>query len=345
MQTVAPAGSPRIQQVIDYKGGVLFVASNGIYTSKTPTQVFSGSDVKKILDRNPGITSVANYGGQDNIESYTVTVDKYKNEKFVSRETRVNNIKKEGTLGLLVALKNGYIYHSPDGNNLLGGGKTVIAATPINTDGMKNALATFMSSVKKKENWIYPKDVKVNVYLANQWDSVKLINADWNVGVGLKRQATAVAFDFAGNPATVDVYDKGWSGMEYKWRYKKTSTGIFSQSTKVNVLGDDGVLVRPSSGCAIIAAVTSTEIPDETFSPTSSISISISIDANNTGAWSFMLDGSAACKLVLSKAQEQLGKKVDSNKYVLNLYEYFAAMAMAHVSGDGYLTKYCTHTF
>src|SRR5690606_32559575 len=149
--------------------------------------------------------------------------------------------------------------------------------------------------VKKKENWIYPKDVKVNVYLANQWDSVKLINADWNVGVGLKRQATAVAFDFAGNPATVDVYDKGWSGMEYKWRYKKTSTGIFSQSTKVNVLGDDGVLVRPSSGCAIIAAVTSTEIPDETFSPTSPISISISIDANNTGAWSFMLDGSAAC--------------------------------------------------
>src|SRR5690606_33748015 len=100
---------------------------------------------------------------------------------------------------------------------------------------------------------------------------------------------------------TVDVYDKGWSGWEYKWRYRSTSEGVFSQTTNQNYLGDDGVLVRPKSGCAIIVAATSEVLPNENFQPSSLISFGV---GSNGVDWNFVVDAKSACNLLISKAKD-----------------------------------------
>lgn len=342
MPIVAPAGSPRIQQIIDYKGGALFVASNGVYASQSAREVFSGSNVKKLLNGNPGITSVANYGGFENIESHTVTVDKYKNNNFVSRDTRVNKIKKDGSLGLLVSLKSGHIYFSADGNNLVGGGKTSVVAKPIDADAIKNAYTFYWQRAQGLDPWQVAPDVTTKVFLANSWDSVKLVNTDWSFGAkGIQYIATGLAFDFAGNPVTVDVYDKGWSGFQYKWRYRSTAEGIFSQTSKQNYFGDDGVLVRPS-GCAVIVAATSEVLPNENFKPNSLISFGV---GSNGVDWDFVVDASSACDLLISKTKEAVKKGVDPKGHAVTLFEILSGLAQRHIDKNNYVENYCVQNF
>lgn len=342
MPIVAPAGSPRIHQIIDYKGGALFVASDGIYASQRAQEVFTGPNVQKLHSGNPGFTSVANYGGLENIESHTVTLDKYINEQHVSREKRVNKVKKEGSLGLLVALKDGYIYHSPDGKNLVGGGKTVTVAGPVDTQALKDAFRFYRQRALGLDQWQDPPNFNIKVFLANSWDSVKLVNTDWSFGSqGIQQVANGFAFDFAGNAATVDVYDKGWSGWEYKWRYRSTSEGGFSQTTNQNYFGDDGVLVRPKSGCAIIVAATSEVLPNENFQPSSLISFGV---GSNGVDWNFVVDAKSACNLLISKAKDAVQKGLNPRNYSLTIYEILAGLAQKHVS-DNYVNSYCVHNF
>src|SRR5690606_16854177 len=100
MTLAASPGSPKISHIIDYKGGSLIVTDKGVYTSSTPGKLFSGEGVQKIMEGNPGITSIVNYRGENVIDKYKVTVDRYKNEKFVSRETKITQITREETLGV-----------------------------------------------------------------------------------------------------------------------------------------------------------------------------------------------------------------------------------------------------
>ncbi len=337
MPIVAPAGSPRIDQIIDYKGGVLFVASNGVYASQNPKEIFSGAQVEKLLDQNPGITSVASYGGLEHADIHTVTLDKYKNETHSSRETRVSKVEKEGSLGLLVALKSGYIYHSLDGKNLLGGGATVRVAGPVDTQALTEAFTFHQQRVSElNAPWggtpeVKKGDVKVKVFLANQGNSITLINRDWSFGTpGAQYVASGLAFDFAGNPATLNVYNKGWSGFEYKWRYKQTAEGVFSQTTKQNVIGDDGVLVRPTSGCAIIVAVTSNLIPDENYQPNSIIQFGV---GSNGMDWNFILNGVSACKLMITKVKDAVRKGIDPSGDALTLFEVLAGIGQTYFDG------------
>ncbi len=248
--TILHSAAPRIEKVIPYRHGLAAYNKTTVYWSNNASQVVAGSDVRVLYSGVRNITSLLNYGGAAANES----------------SLRVN-----ATAGLVTAFDDGYIFFSPDGNNLSGGGSSYELVRAFDTEQMKLKLKNYLDSLSSASyltsdfgggnvfQYINPVNgSKINiknltVKLLNRGDSADYAkNIIFFNGTGTS-QVTSLVSGFDGDATTVTVYDKGWDGIEYKWRDRGSRTGLFAYTTDGSYIGAPEIKIKASNGCVLAA--------------------------------------------------------------------------------------------
>lgn len=235
-----------IDKLIPYRGGLLAYNRNSVYWSSNPSHVISGSGVKVLYSGARNISSLVNYGGLASEDGGS-------------------------SRGIIVSFEDGYIYFSPNGNNLAGGGTSSTLVFPIDTNKIKSQLkkyldglasASFLTTTVSGTQYIYRDPVTNSAININNL-SVRFLNrgesSDYAKnfilfnGTGNSR-VTSVVSDLGGVPATVTVYDKGWDGIEYKWRSRGNRNGLFTHSVSESYFGAPEIRIKATNSCVVAAS-------------------------------------------------------------------------------------------
>ncbi|MGV8834727.1 hypothetical protein [Cellvibrio sp.] len=244
--------APSLKKIIPYRHGLLAYNKNVAYWSNNYNQVISGSDVKQIYSGAKSISALLNYQGNSATES---------------------NARPNASQGLIIAFEDGNVYFSPDGNNFTGGGTTVQLSKPFDTVFLKERMVAYLNGLSKPSSpfsqdplWLQnpqPDQYKnpttgaeinvknLSVRLLNKGDTTEYakntVIADGNV----YSKVSSLVSDFGGEPTTVTVYDKGWDGIEYKWRDRGQRTGLVDHKVEASYVGVPEIRLKATSGCAI----------------------------------------------------------------------------------------------
>lgn len=243
-------GSGQVRQIIQYRRGAAVLSDSGIYYSTDKAQLTSGPAVKILQTNTSHVRQIANKDGTSADETYTVTVDVYEGTGFVGRQNEVTTIAVDGTRGLYTALNNGNTYYSPSGNNLLGGGGSTLVTRGITPEMIRDHLKTY----KEQLGDAAPDNIdEIRSWVLSDGESVELGQGS-NILLKDLRFAGWMQ-DFAGYPATLRLYDKGWDNWEYKWRDMGLQTGTMDVKTNGSEIFDLGIKAKAVGGCAIVAAI------------------------------------------------------------------------------------------
>jgi hypothetical protein len=252
MTTMRWHGSKRIREIIPYRHGVATLTDAGLYWSTDPYQLITGEDTVRLLADTSKVVSIESHGGYSADQVYTVTVDRYRGDSHVGRDTETHDIEHEGSRGLYVALNNGDTFFSPDGKNLLGGGNTNRVTQGVDASLITQQVELYHEMFNSPNPPPKVSKIKSTVLARG---AAETMAEDWFFNTSSKMSAAGWAMDFTGAPATVRLYDRGWSNWQYRWRDKGTQTGEFQLDTSGTFMGDNGVRIRAEGGCAIVTTV------------------------------------------------------------------------------------------
>jgi hypothetical protein len=268
-------GAPQINQIIPYAGGLLAYTKNVVYASRSLDQVISGSEVTQLYSSSRNISDLLNYQG-DAVDGT------------------------DATKGIIAAFEDGYVYFSLDGNNLAGGGSTRELSRPFDTERMKQQTVNYLLGLANPQqgvplliredpfNFKSPySGVKINVSaisvrLLNKGESTEYAENAFFTGTAYSR-VYSLASDFGGEPTTVKVYDKGWDGIEYKWRDRGDRTGVVDHKVEASYAGIPEVRIRAQSSCAVLVAYEEIGGTPEPLSFNWNINADFSIANNGAG--------------------------------------------------------------
>jgi hypothetical protein len=233
---------PTIRQIIPYKFGVatLFKDSKIIYSSN-PSDILEG---EVIYGGAKPVSSILNYAGD--AVAY-------------------------GTSSLLVAFIDGRVIYSPDGLNLEGGGNSREITSPINTSELTEQLKYQLKNYETDRLGAYVTEVKTSVRLLNKGSSTEY-DGTWFIGMDGINRIFVKAVSFSGIPVTMEVYDKGWDGIEYKWRDRGSQVGTILHTHTNSKVGETEIKLKAKDSCAVLIGVSQA---GETPNP---ISFNVSIE-------------------------------------------------------------------
>lgn len=223
-----------VKRILPYNGGSIAYGDTWITTSTSSTNVVYGSSTSNIYSNSrKKVSSILPRGGDSG--------------------------RSGSSKGLLVAFKDGNSYWSPNGSNLTGGGRTSQITQPLSASIAQEEMAYYLNN--QRSPYIQrnaPLSVsRIAVALINKGGSADFAKNKFIGSGGTNANSSIVGFasEFNSSPATVKVYDKGWSGWEYKWRYKGTQTGIVEQYTEGQIVGETGIKLRTVDACAMVVVV------------------------------------------------------------------------------------------
>lgn len=240
--TTIHAGAQKLRRVKEYANGVLAFGDNVAYTSTHTDRLISGSGVSRIYSGSKTIADLLNYFG-DKSSAYG------------------------GSVGLIAAFTDGNIYYAPNGRNLVGGGKTELMVKPFKAPEAKENLTRYLNGLVSGGALIKVSDGYYNPQTGHQLNmsdlSVSLINfkdtRDFSKNLfafdgTASSRVFSIISDFSGAPAKVQLYDKGWDGVEYKWRNRGVREGVVDHSVSGTFIGVTEIRMRASYGCVVAAS-------------------------------------------------------------------------------------------
>lgn len=224
--TLLQAAAPLIGQITPYKTGVATLLKD--------SRVIYAPDIKKPVTGNllydgrtqKKVSSIMGYGGY-------------------------------GSSSIFVNFLDGYTTYSPYGTDLLGGGETVEVMKPIDLSAVRSKLVSQFEPIKQQQINSYGHIVvktEMGVKILNKGDSIEF-SGSWAVGYNGSNVIAANAVDFSGKPVAVRVFDKGWDGIEYKWRGRGEQLGTIIHSHDFDQVGKSEIKLTSHKGCAIVAGV------------------------------------------------------------------------------------------
>lgn len=225
--TLLTSNMPRIQQILKYDGGVLTLLSDSkIYYSTSSSNLLATlkySGTRKIA-------SVLNLGGDASAG---------------------------GSKGLYVNFLDGYTVYSPDGLSLTGGGRSVIVASPIDLGALKSVLQ--LQFDRLNAGYInfagdYVVKYSLSVKILNKGDDT-VYDGSWAAGFNGSNLVVANAADLLGNPARMRIYDKGWDGLEYKWRDRGEQVGTIIATSEFEQIGNSEIKFKSVNSCVVVSGI------------------------------------------------------------------------------------------
>lgn len=217
------ATHPHIKQIVDYNGGLLTLLED--------------SKIYQIKNGGDPLRGTLFYNGAIKISSL-----------LPFRENNSNRT------GLFVNYLNGRTVFFPDGSSIDDEGNSIEVASPIN-------VTTFAADMRRrfvdyeKYYWGgYVTDIEVSVRLLNKGQST-VYDGTWFVGMDGINRIFVQAASFAGDPAEITVYDKGWDGIEYKWRDRGTQRGTILHTHTQSKAGQTEIKLAAKNSCAILIGV------------------------------------------------------------------------------------------
>jgi hypothetical protein len=282
--SILHAAAPAIAKVIPYRHGLLAYNKNSAFWSNNASQVVSGSDVTKIYSGTRNISSFLNYGGDRATES---------------------SVRANASRGLIAAFEDGYIYFSPDGNNISGGGNTREIVRPFDTNVLKRQFFAYFTSLKSQgivwESPIFPGEFlsvatghkitlkNMSVRLMNRGASEDYAKNPIVLNGSGNSYVTSMVSDFGGNFVNVNVSDKGWDGIEYKWRNRGERYGVFSHEVDGAFVERPEIRITATNSCVIAATYEDTNYSGDAVGKTWNLNADFTL-ANNSGGQSAMND-------------------------------------------------------
>jgi hypothetical protein len=223
-----------IKRIQGYDGGILTHAGNDVYISSSRYQSVTGASVRCLPVSGKQVASIIQRQGDVNRFGYP--------------------------MGLLVAFTDGTTYFSPDGKNISAGGRTAQVTRPFNTKRVEDILNRYLelernSGLYANDN-VYVSDTRVDLLNRGQRQEYSDNFFLGNSGSTGTSAISALASHLDGTPATVRVWDKGWSNWQYRWRDRGTQTGLISHSYDASsVIADLGIRLRAETGCSVVVAI------------------------------------------------------------------------------------------
>lgn len=224
--TLLQSGAPAIKQIIPYR--------NGVATLLEDSRIIYAPDIAK------PITGELLYDGR--------------------AQKKVSSIFASGGYGasaIFVNFLDGYTTYSPYGTNLLGGGDTVEVMKPIDINAVKDKLIAQFEPIKQQQINSYGHLVvktEIKTKILNKGDSIEF-SGSWAAGYDGSNIVAANAVDFSGKPVSVKVFDKGWDGIEYKWRARNEQKGTVIHSHDFDTVGRSEIKLTSQKTCAIVGGV------------------------------------------------------------------------------------------
>jgi len=201
-----------IKKIIPYNEGLLTYTNDQIIVSSNTSNVVTGSGTNVLNTSGKTISSVLQRGGAG-----------YER-------------------GLLVAYTDGTSYFSEDGQNLVGGGKTSQITSPFNTSDIRSELNAYLKNERHSTysdgNTAVVDSIKVSILNKGESEEFSKNFIVGKSGTEGSSAVSAIAGQLDGDPATVKVYNKGWSNWQYKWRYQGKQTGLIEHSYDAQVIAD-----------------------------------------------------------------------------------------------------------
>ena len=126
------------------------------------------------------------------------------------------------------------------------------AINPINTTTLKRYLAYALDFPEYKIE-------SLHATILN-YDEDKVYGNGFFVALKAEAETMALAVGLNGQPATVSIKDRGWSGFEYRWRNKGQRTGIFNHEYSGDLIGSNKMKIIASHSCTAVVSFTATNI-------------------------------------------------------------------------------------
>lgn len=220
------SAAPPIKQIVPYGVGIAtllndsrIIYSSNITNPTSGTLLYDGRNQKKV-------SSIMSYGGY-------------------------------GASNIFVNFIDGYTTYSPYGTNLLGGGDTIEVMKPIDTNAVRDKLVAQFEPIKQQQINSYGHLVvktEIKTKILNKGDSIEF-SGSWAAGYDGSNIVAANAVDFSGKPVSVKVFDKGWDGIEYKWRGRNEQKGTVIHSHDFDTVGRSEIKLTSQKTCAIVGGV------------------------------------------------------------------------------------------
>ncbi|WHI47295.1 hypothetical protein ACJJIE_06410 [Microbulbifer sp. TRSA001] len=281
--------SKTVEVVTSYNGGLLTMADGGLYYSPDANYLLTGSAVENLHSEDNG-----------NISQVIV----------VSEEPTYIPIA-NSDITFFIPVENDHIVYSTFDGAIIMDGETTLS--PIDTESLKSSL--------QQNTIIDAFEIDKTVDMLN-YRKGEEYGSGYFIAENVVNETSGIVLGLNGRPATVELFDKGWSGFEYKWRYQGEVTGTFSHIYDGSFIGENEMRVEANNSCAIVAAVTYENLTPYEFSigmsgiyglPEGNSEFPLIIgDAGSDTQWPMLNAFFASCKMI-SKI-ELFGKSIDSDK-------------------------------
>lgn len=292
---IVDRSAPPISEIIPYREGIATIAGTTagekVYYSNSKTNVTTGPNVKILYSGTDDIRHILNFGGKDGESS-----------------------------GLIGSFANGYVVYSPTGEIGLEHKTAFVLPTydpftgtsgeayeqdivtprrnsyflakPINKQDVAIQLDRHISNMDSPLIASALRQEEINIHLLNRFQSVELAENFFLGESGGGSVVTGLLIDISGKAASVKLSDKGWSGGEYKWRYRGVRTGEVNHTNDGGkIIGDTGIKIEAHQGCTVIAALEQIDGSVDPFEKSWQLNADFSAPVNssndfwNTGGW------------------------------------------------------------
>ncbi|AWF81993.1 hypothetical protein BTJ40_14805 [Microbulbifer sp. A4B17] len=225
--------SKTVEAVSSYNGGLLTMADGELYYSPDTDYLLTGSEVENLYSESNG---------------------KISQVVVVSEESTYIPIS-SSDITFFISIENDHIVYSTEEGYVFSDGE--VAISPIDTDRLKSSLQenTIMDALEIDKSVDILNYRKGEEYGSGYFIAENVVNETSGIVLGLN-----------GRPATVELYDKGWSGFEYKWRFQGEVTGSFSHVYDGSFIGENEMRIEANNSCAVVAAVTYENLSPYEFS-------------------------------------------------------------------------------
>lgn len=222
----------QIQKIMPYNGGILAYGNTWVNVSNNGANIVEGAGTGTLYSGSRAIASLINRGGDSGVGG--------------------------SSKGILISYKDGYTYWSENGANLAGNGNTKTITRPFNAADIEREMSYYLNNDRHYQLIVeYPYSIEnLKIGILNKYESAEF-SKNFFIGSsgGGFSALTAMASDFKGEPALMRVYDKGWSGWEYKWRDRGVRTGLIDHSYSGSFIGDLGIKLKAEKTCAIVVGL------------------------------------------------------------------------------------------